>query len=159
MTRPTQRMSRSGVVLFVVLAIVVIVFLVVLGLLRHLSQSLVQAKLRHSQVQSAWLAESGLERAVYLLERDATYAGEDWQITPGDLGVGGAEYSGVVTITVQRDVDDQGNSAVSDEGARSSELESQTADAVRVTRITVVAEYPASSVNRVRTEKTVRIRN
>ncbi len=52
------------------------------------------------RLQAEWLMRSGLERAVFRLAEEDSYAGETWEI-PADASVGGA--SAVVRIVVAED--------------------------------------------------------
>jgi len=82
---------------------VVIVFTVVLvaivgGLLRLLVAEQRQMRRHAHELQSVWLARSGIERAMARLDESADYAGETWNI-PADQ-IGGAS-AGKVVIHVE----------------------------------------------------------
>ncbi len=82
------------------------------------------------QVQSVWLAESGLSRAVARLRTNGDYRGEQW--APTDIGATGE--SGSVLIAVADDTDDE----------------------TRLT-ITATADFPDDPTDRVRTTRTLTI--
>ena len=44
------------------------------------------SELQFREVQAAWLAESGVERAAARLAADVKYTGETWTIPPDELG-------------------------------------------------------------------------
>jgi hypothetical protein len=87
-----------------------------------------QVEREHWRVQSAWLAESGLLRAVAQCRANADYAGEDWASTE----IGPGRRGGLVTIKVAAD----------------------PGDASRVV-ITATADFPADPTDRVRTTRTL----
>jgi hypothetical protein len=64
-----------------------------------------QVQYEQMRLQADWLAEAGVERAVYSLTEDAEYGGETWTVTADDLG--GVD-SGQVDIQVSRSADDGG---------------------------------------------------
>jgi len=74
---------------------VIVVVLVCFGLVAVLLASAVRltvagrqmAQRQWCEVQAAWLAESGLERAAARLVADPSYAGETWQLTAEQLGL------------------------------------------------------------------------
>ncbi|HEY6565741.1 MAG TPA: hypothetical protein VIY86_14730, partial [Pirellulaceae bacterium] len=45
-----------------------------------------QCQFRQRAVQTRWLVEAGLERAVFQIQHDRAYAGETWQIPAAELG-------------------------------------------------------------------------
>jgi hypothetical protein len=51
-----------------------------------------------SRVQTAWLVESGVERAAARLSADPDYSGEVWKVSAEDLG---AAHGGAVSIEVE----------------------------------------------------------
>lgn len=56
------------------------------------------------QVQALWLADSGVQRARYMLEESPEYRGEVWKVAAADLG---GSAAAVVTIEIVRDEEDQ----------------------------------------------------
>ncbi len=76
------------------LAVAVVLF-VLLAKQAVLEHQATQANQRN--MQAAWLAEAGIERAVYRLAADPKYTGETWTVTAQQLA---ADDGGVVRITV-----------------------------------------------------------
>ncbi len=77
---------RRAAVLVVVLVCVGVASVIFASLLSGLASQHSAARTDEWQVQAAWLAESGLERAASRLRSDAKYAGETWRIPADVLG-------------------------------------------------------------------------
>jgi len=86
------------VVLIVVLVCVAVAAAVLMAVLRMSLAERESFRLQTRQLQAAWLAESGLERAAARLAADPQYAGETWHIAAEELG--GLDAA-VVTIRVE----------------------------------------------------------
>lgn len=125
--RSPRLARRRGAALVVLIA----AFAVIVGLAGVWSRRIVaeQRQLRRiaDQTQTAWLAEAGVRRAAALLLADATFTGEEWSISPEELG---QPAGAAVQIAVEP----------ADDG-----------DAVR---ITATARYPADAP-RARATKTI----
>jgi hypothetical protein len=110
-----------------VLVCLVVITMIGAGLLRLVSSQRVMIRGEERGMQSEWLAESGIERAVARLASDPEYRGETWSIPADALG---GPSPGVVSIKV---------GPLRDE---------------RVRRlVTVQADYPSDPEQRVRTTK------
>ncbi len=96
--RHTRTASRSGVVLAATLICVVIAVMLAAALAKATLLQHRQVQVEDCQQQSFWLAESGVQRAVYQLHASADYVGETWEVPAEVLGSDGA---GVVAIQVQ----------------------------------------------------------
>ncbi len=93
-----ERSRRRGVMFIaalVCLAVAVVVF-VLLAKQAAMEHKVIDANRRN--MQAAWLAEAGVERASYRLAGDPKYVGETWTVSAQDLA---ADNSGVVKITVK----------------------------------------------------------
>jgi len=64
-----------------------------------------QVQYEQMRLQADWLAEAGVQRAVYRVEEDQAYTGETWHVSAEDLG--GAE-GGEVAILVSALAEDPG---------------------------------------------------
>jgi type II secretory pathway component PulK len=99
--RPGRRHNpprRRGVVLLAVIVLVGVASLVAVSILKLAAarRETLRGELR--QLQSDWLAESGLERAAARLAADPRYPGETWILDPETLG---GRDAAVVRIEVQ----------------------------------------------------------
>lgn len=81
----TARVTRQGIVLFTVIAILAVVMIVVGGMLGHLVREHRQCRLRHTQRQCRRLAEAAVARAVALRANDSSYTGEIWTVGAANL--------------------------------------------------------------------------
>lgn len=97
MRRPIRRL-RGGVVLVAVVICLIVISMLCAALLRMGLSQRDGARGDERQVQSDWLAESALERAVARLDADPGYQGETWDIPAGELG---GSWSGRAVIAVQ----------------------------------------------------------
>lgn len=84
------------------LAVAILCITIALMLATALSRAAVvqqrQSRNGTYQQQALWLAESGLQRAVFRLRTAPGYAGETWDVPADALG---SAHAGVVTIEVQ----------------------------------------------------------
>ena len=92
------RRSRSGVVLAATLVCIVIAVMLAAALTKATLLQHRQVQVGDYQQQSFWLAESGVQRALYQLRASADYAGETWDVPAEVLG---SDAAGVVVIQVQ----------------------------------------------------------
>jgi hypothetical protein len=108
----------------VILAAAIVCIAIALMLATALSRAAVvqqrQSQQGVHQQQALWLAESGIQRAVFQLRAMTDYTGEIWEV-PADML--GAAHAGVITIRVQPSPDGSGG-----------------------TELQVAAKYPASTV-------------
>jgi hypothetical protein len=93
------RPARRGAVLLVAVVCVGVCCAIFVSLVRLSVAERHRADAEAWQVQAAWLAESGLERAVARLRADAGYQGETWNLTADAMGTG---EPAVVTIQVEK---------------------------------------------------------
>ena len=84
--RHTGRGRRKGAVIIIVLFLLTIVGVVVGTLVHALLIEHRQLRVHHQQLQAAWLAESGLRRAVARLRTDGQFSGETWSLPAEALG-------------------------------------------------------------------------
>lgn len=94
---PSQTRSRSGAILAMVLASMLIASLLGLALVKTVLIHHRQMQVVGRQQQCFWLAEAGVERAVAKLRDSSAYEGEQWQVSAETLGVGRAA---VVSIRI-----------------------------------------------------------
>jgi type II secretory pathway pseudopilin PulG len=92
------RERRLGAVLAMTLVCLLVVGSLGALLLRSAVQEVRQSRRHQQQLQTLWLVESGLDRALTRLAADAGYAGETWEILAAQLGGHG---SAAVHITVE----------------------------------------------------------
>lgn len=121
----TMPSRRSGVALLVVLVAIAIVSSMAMTLLRMSLMHHRQAQRSAFAAQSRWLAESAFDQAGRRLKADGKLAGFDWSVPATELD---GRHAGQVTIEVK---------AVENAPQR------------RV--VTVIADYPANTQQRVRT--------
>ncbi len=95
--RPSKPHARSGAILAMVLASLLVASLLGLALVQTVLIHHRQTRLMGRQQQCFWLAEAGVQRAVAGLAATADYSGETWEVSAETLG---AEPSAVVTIEV-----------------------------------------------------------
>ena len=114
-TKPWRRIHRfrsrpcAGVAMVLVLLCLVVVTASIGTMLRTLVLMNRHARRQAHTTQAFWLADSGIQRAVSLRQRDPQYNGETWSVTAEDWGA----RSGKVEIQVNVDPDDQGLATVS----------------------------------------------
>jgi len=89
---------RRGAVLVMVLICAIVVLAILLSLVKLAVAGRRVVDQQSWQVQAAWLAESGLERAAWRLAADADYRGESWTLPAEQLA--GADAA-VVQIRVE----------------------------------------------------------
>jgi Tfp pilus assembly protein PilX len=94
---------RRGAFTVVVLVALLVAMMVFGALVRKVMLHSRQAGHEVQRVQTAWLAESGIERAASRLARNADYVGETWKIDPLHLRKGewGTVIIRIETITEQ----------------------------------------------------------
>ena len=93
-----RRARRRGVVLLVGIVCLAVASVVFLSLLRLSIAERRRVDTEAWQLQAAWLAESGLERAAARLAVDPGYQGETWSLSADALGT---QYDAAVRIQVE----------------------------------------------------------
>jgi hypothetical protein len=82
--------GRRGIIMLMLL----VVFGISLGMCGAWTRAILRnrqvQRLAEERIQASWLAEAGVRRAASALKADPTYAGETWQVAPGDLALSGA---------------------------------------------------------------------
>lgn len=127
----SARRSRRGVMM--IFAMVALLLATVVGA-AILQTAMAQRRLTRRQqwrMQSAWLAESGIERADAKLRVDAGYEGETWSISAAEIG---GRAKGDVRIAVTADPNDENRRTVR-----------------------VIANFPAGQADRSQTTKSIEI--
>jgi hypothetical protein len=81
--RRKRRRGAAAILVLVGLAVVTLIFLSILKLIAVQRQSV---ELQTRQVQAAWLADSGVQRARARLTADSGYHGETWNIPAQEIG-------------------------------------------------------------------------
>ncbi len=99
----------SGVALLLVVICMIIITTMIGAMLRHVTLANRQMKQRMYQIQATWLAESGVERAVFAIQHDADYSQEVWRVTAEELD---GPHAGQVVIRVHSETDDDSLVAV-----------------------------------------------
>ncbi len=127
--REKRSFSRRGAALILALGTVAVIAMLTTALMKGTFAERQQSRRMGYQVQSAWLAESALERAVYRLRADRSYTGETWQIPADEIG---GPHDGLVLIQVR---------AVAKNPSRR--------------QVLVRADYPRQEPLRVRTRKDI----
>lgn len=123
--------NRRGAALLFAMIALLLASVIGAALLKTALTQRRQARREQHRAQSAWLAESGIERAAALLAGNADYKGETWNVAATELG-GNQAGRVVITVTpVSTDADQR--------------------------RIRVTAEFPAATQQRSRTSKTIEV--
>lgn len=122
---------RRGVVILIAALFLVMATFVTIRLATAMVSEHRQMRLRQRQLQSVWLAESGIERAVAKLRWDAAYEGETWTLPAETTG---QAFGGVVEIQINM-VDGESQRRL----------------------VSVVADFPAELPHRVRRSKTIAV--
>src|SRR3954447_25556412 len=94
--------SRRGVFAIVALIAFSVIALVVAATFRTAVLEHQQLRDQQRRVQSQWLADAGIARAVSRLSQDAQYTGETWNIPHDQIGSG---LDATVTLRVADTVD------------------------------------------------------
>jgi type II secretory pathway component PulK len=105
-TRTRSRGPRRGITTVVVLICLLVITLISGVLLRVGVAYRETVRAQERRLQAEWLAQSGLDRALFRLAASAGYTGETWQLAPADLAFGaaadgGKESGAVVRIKVE----------------------------------------------------------
>jgi type II secretory pathway component PulK len=90
---------RKGTALILVLVGLGVTTLIFMAAMKMILVQRKSIELNSRQIQSRWLAESGIERAAARLAADAKYEGETWNVSAEDLG---GRDGGKVTIKVEQ---------------------------------------------------------
>jgi hypothetical protein len=142
MTKSKVRAQSRGMTVVAVLVCLVVISLVGGALLKVGLAHRNVVRAQEQRLQSEWLAESGIQRALARLAGDRNYDGEEWLVSAADLGLperpvepGSTAKSGpaaVVTIAVEKN-----------EGGTSTR------------RVSVQADFPREGPGRSRTSRHV----
>lgn len=97
-----ERTPRRGSILIIAVLCLVLATSIVGVLLSLVQKQRRQIAFEQAQVQAEWLAESGIDRAVFRLRGDHAYEGETWM--PGSSDLAGEE-SAEVMIEIQKSTD------------------------------------------------------
>ncbi len=89
---------RTGAALPLVLICMVLAMGMGAAMIRSVLIQHRRTQLAGQQTQSMWLAESGVQRAMFQLQRSPKYRGEVWEISAATLG---GTDSGRVTIEIE----------------------------------------------------------
>ncbi len=100
MRASSPKRDRDGSVVVVVLVCLMVLAMIGAASLRVVLDERRVIRADEARLQAEWLMRSGLERAVFRLAEEDSYAGETWEI-PADAAAGGA--SAVVRIEVAKD--------------------------------------------------------
>lgn len=95
---PRRERRRQAAVMIAVLVCVAVAAAVFVSVLRIASAQRRRLETETWQLQAAWLAESGLERAAERLATKPGYTGETWSIAAEELG---GSHAAVVRIRVE----------------------------------------------------------
>ena len=123
--------SRRGAVVLFALMALLLTSVIGASLLKTALAQRRFALREQTRLQSIWLAESGVERAVAGLSRDPAYTGETWSVSATDIG---GNKDAEVKIQVET-MDDAPNRR----------------------RVTVLADYPQNLPQRNRTRKVITV--
>ena len=93
-----QRTRRRGWVLVAAIVCTAVASVIFMSILRLLAAERRATQTDQWQVQAAWLAESGIERAANRLSGDPKYSGETWKLPAGAFA---ARAGAAVKIEVQ----------------------------------------------------------
>ena len=134
----SSRRDRDGSVVVVVIVCLMALAMIGAAALRVGLDERRVLRADEGRMQAEWLMRSGLERAVFRLSEEGSYAGETWEI-PADALVGRAPA--VVRIVVAKDDNAPGRRRVSVQA----DLSSGTAQRVRRSGRWVVERGPEPS--------------
>ena len=95
--------GRRGVLVVVVIVAMLVMSLLSLSIARTGIEQFRNVRRQQDRIQSQWLAQAGLERALAALEEDADYTGEVWSISAADLH---ASQGAEVTIRIESPKED-----------------------------------------------------
>lgn len=96
--RCPRRQRRTGAILAVAIVCIAIALMLATALSRAAVVQHRQSQQGINQQQALWLAESGLQRAIFQLRTAPDYAGETWEVPATELD---STHTGLVTIRVQ----------------------------------------------------------
>lgn len=96
---PRAQRDRRGVLVVVVIVAMLVMSMLSLSVVRTGVEQFRNLRRQQDRIQSQWLAQAGLQRALAALQDDATYTGEVWSVSAVDLHASeGAE----ITIVVEQ---------------------------------------------------------
>jgi len=81
-----KKARRRGLASVSVLVVLFVVGLICAGMIKLAFSRRTELSMDERRVQAAWLAESGVDRAVARLQASSEYSGETWNITSDELG-------------------------------------------------------------------------
>ena len=93
-----KRIRRRGMMMPIVLVGLLVVALIGTAMARTVLLQRRSARWVEQQQQSAWLADSALQRAQAKLASDADYVGETWHVSAEQLRAG---FSGLAVIRIE----------------------------------------------------------
>jgi len=93
---------RRGSILIIAVVCLVLATSIVSVLLSLVQKHRRQIALEQAHMQGEWLAESGIDRAVFRLRGDRAYLGETWVIGASELA---GEMSAEIVIDIQKPTD------------------------------------------------------
>ena len=96
--RSTRRNRRLGFAAIAVLVCLLAISLIGVGMVQSLIEAHRGGRLAHDRLQSMWLAESGVDRALAQLASNADYEGETWTIAPEQIDM---RRGAVVVIRIE----------------------------------------------------------
>ena len=96
----SQPIRRRGAALLVMMLCLLLVTIALGSLLELAFAERTQVRHEQARQQAEWLAESGVQRAVYQLALSVEYDGETWRMARSQLG---GPDEGQVTIEVRHD--------------------------------------------------------
>ncbi len=97
-TASAKRFCRRGMILPIVLVGLLVVALIGTAMVRTVLLHRRSVRRAEQEQQSAWLADSALQRAQTRLASDEDYTGETWNVSADELQAG---YSGVAIIRIE----------------------------------------------------------
>jgi Tfp pilus assembly protein PilV len=127
--RIALRRERHGFVLLAVMICLIAVSVLVVGWFKSAAFERQQVRAAERRLQADWLAEAAVNRAAALLDKNANYAGETWNLSAVELA---ASDAAAIEIRV---------APVTDRPERRS--------------IHVAADFPADSLRKVRVTKEI----
>ena len=125
------RSSRRGAIAVIAMIAILIAISIGLGMVKTTLLERQETLRWQQQTQAEWLVEAGIERAVAQLETTPGYRGETWTLSADELG-GRHEAQIVIELKSTGEADDE-------------------------YQLTVIADYPADSEQRIRSRKVIEI--
>lgn len=101
-SRSPDRTPRRGITSVAVLICLLVITLMSGVLFKIGVAHRAQVRAQERQLQAQWLAQAGLDRALFRLAASPGYTGETWQIAPGDLTPNATDGAGHKLAAVVR---------------------------------------------------------